>query len=70
MKSLNIKNGDKVKINKIGPFWFPDMVKNAKNLDKNKIYTIKNFKINSSWIEIFLEETGDKCYNWSWFKRI
>lgn len=62
------KIGDKVKFVKVKPFWFIDMIENAKNLIVGREYTIKSVKINSSWICVKFKETGELEFNYSWFK--
>lgn len=62
------KPGDIVQFRGVGPFWFTNMVENAKkNLRKFGVYKIKAVKVASSWTGITLEETGDLEYSAGWF---
>lgn len=64
----SLKSGDKVVFREVGPFWFNDMVQNAKNyLTKGKKYTVSSKKVFSSWVMITLKETGDVEYALHWF---
>ena len=51
----NIKIGYKVKIDKILPFWYTDVIENAEKLDKNKEYTVSKISLASSWTSICLD---------------
>lgn len=63
-----LKSGDKLRYKGTGPFWFNDMVQNAKNfLTKGKTYTLGSKKIFSSWVLITLRETGEVEYALHWF---
>ena len=65
---FSLKAGDKLVYRETGPFWFNDMVQNAKNyLTKGKTYTVATKKVFSSWVLITLQETGDVEYALHWF---
>lgn len=63
----NTKVGDKITFDKVGPFWFTDMLENAKQLVKGQQYTVSKINIASSWTGVRLEETGESQYSLSWF---
>lgn len=64
----SLKSGDNVRFRETGPFWFNDMVQNAKNhLVKGKTYTVSSKKVFSSWVLITLRETGEVEYALHWF---
>lgn len=62
-----LKAGDKLRYKGTGPFWFNDMVQNAKALTKGKVYTLTSKKVFSSWVLITLKETGEVEYALHWF---
>jgi hypothetical protein len=64
----SLKAGDKIRYKGTGPFWFNDMIRNAKALTKGKIYTVTSKKVFSSWVLITLKETGGEIeYALHWF---
>lgn len=64
---FELKAGDKLRYKGTGPFWFNDMIQNAKALTKGNVYTLTSKKIFSSWVLITLKETGEVEYALHWF---
>jgi hypothetical protein len=63
----SLKAGGKIRYRETGPFWFNDMVQNAKALTRGKVYTLQSKKVFSSWVLITLKETGEVEYALHWF---
>lgn len=66
----NTKKGDKIVFKEASPHWFIDRVENAKQLEKEKVYTVKEISVASSSTGVTLEETGDLIYELGWFDKI
>ena len=60
--------GTKVEYRGVHPFWFTDIIQNAKDhLVKGKEYTLKTVDVASSWVCVTLEETGDLKFSLHFF---
>lgn len=66
-----IQPGDQIRFIGVKPFWFTNMIENAKvNLVVGNVYTIATKDIASSWVKITLRETGNLEYALSWFDHV
>jgi len=60
-----------VKLDKMPPFWFSSMVRDAQEiLEEGREYTVKNVNPASSWCAVVLEEEPAKEFNLGWFNLI
>jgi hypothetical protein len=66
----NTKEGDKIVFKEAGPHWFLDRINNAKKLETEKVYTVKEISVASSSTGVALEETGDLMYELGWFETL
>jgi hypothetical protein len=64
----NTKEGDKIVFKEAGPHWFLDRINNAKKLETEKTYTVKEILVASSSTGVTLEETEDLMYELGWFE--
>ena len=66
--NTRIKEGGKVKFTGARPFFFTNIIENAKGLEVGAIYTVSNVKSLSSWTSIQLEEMPNLAFNSVWFE--